>query len=111
MDHNTTSATLPFVGHTFEIRYGTAMTVLNIYADDGHMMTYEVTEGEFTGATATVQYEAVALAPGVFALSWQEADMGTVIHVDDFAGGTSRTFYTTAALGFLRMAGSLERVR
>ncbi|NML60678.1 adenylate cyclase [Massilia sp. RP-1-19] len=85
--------------------------MLNIYANDGHTMTYEVTEGEFTGATATVQYEAVELAPSVFALSWQEADMGTVVHVDDFAVGTSRTFYTTAALGFLRMAGPLKRLR
>jgi hypothetical protein len=102
--------TLPFVGRSFEIRYGTAMTVRNSYAGDGRTMTYEVTEGEFAGATATVQYEAVALSPGLFALSWQEADRGVVVHLDDFAAGSSRSFYTTAGLDLFRMAGTLTRI-
>lgn len=111
MTQATTPTTQPFVGHTFRIQYGAAMTVLNAYAEDGHTMRYEVTEGEYAGATAEVQYTAVELAPGLFALSWQEADKGTVVHIDNFAAGTSRTFYTTAELGFLRMEGSLAQVR
>ena len=111
MNQPTTSTPQPFVGHTFRIQYGPAMTVLNAYAEDGHTMRNEVTEGEYAGATAEVQYKAVELAPGLFALSWQEADKGTVVHIDNFAAGTSRTFYTTAELGFLRMEGSLTPVR
>jgi hypothetical protein len=111
MKNDRTPATGPFVGHTFRIQYGSAMTVLNVYAEDGRTMRYEVTEGEYAGATAEVQYTAVELAPGLFALSWQEADKGTVVHVDDFGAGTSRTFYTTADLSFMRMEGGLTRVR
>jgi len=101
----------PFAGHTFRIQYGTTMTVLNIYADDGMTMRYEVIEGEFAGATAEVRYTAVELAPGLYALSWQEADKGTVVHIDDFASGSSRSYYTTAGLDFMRMDGRLVQLR
>jgi len=110
MNHSIAVTTQSFVGHTFRIQYGPAMTVLNTYAEDGRTMRYEVTEGEYAGATAEVLYTAVVLAPGLFALSWQEADKGTVVHIDNFAAGTSRTFYTTAELGFLRMEGSLTQL-
>ena len=110
MNHSIAVTPQSFVGHTFRIQYGPAMTVLNTYAEDGRTMRYEVTEGEHAGATAEVQYTAVELAPGLFALSWQEADKGTVVHIDNFAAGTSRTFYTTAELGFLRMEGSLTQL-
>lgn len=100
----------PFVGRVFRIDYGEAMTVLNRYADDGRTMRYEVIAGPFTGASADVQYEAVEIGPGVYVLSWQEADRGTVVHVDDFVGGASRSFYTTATNDFVRMAGTLARV-
>lgn len=101
---------LPFAGRTFEVRYGDTMTALNIYAADGHTMRYEVTAGPFTGATAEVRYQSEQLAPGLYALSWQEADKGTVVHVDDFEAGQSRSYYTTAAHEFVRMAGTLREV-
>lgn len=107
----TTPALRPFVGRTFRIDYDEAMTVLNIYAEDGRTMRYEVLTGAFAGASAEVQYEAVEIDLGLYALSWQEADKGTVVHVDDFSGGTSRSFYTTAAHDFVRMAGTLTRVQ
>ena len=106
-----TAALLPFVGRTFEVRYGDTMTALNIYAADGQTMRYEVTAGAFTGATAEVRYQAEQLASGLYALSWQEADKGTVVHVDDFEAGHSRSYYTTAGNDFVRMAGTLREVK
>ena len=86
------------------------MNVLNVYADNGRTMRYAVIAGAFTGASAEVQYDAIEIAPGVYVLSWQEADRGTVVHVDDFPGGVSRSFYTTATNDFARMAGTLALV-
>lgn len=100
----------PFAGRTFEVRYGDTMTALNIYAADGQTMRYEVTAGPFKGATAEVRYQAEQIGPGLYALSWQEADKGTVVHVDDFEGGHSRSYYTTAGHDFVRMAGTLREV-
>lgn len=99
-----------FVGRTFEVRYGDTMTALNIYAADGRTMRYQVVAGPFKGATAEVHYQAEAIGPGLYALSWQEADKGTVVHVDDFAAGRSRSYYTTAGHEFVRMAGTLREV-
>ena len=108
MNDNKTS--LVFVGRTYEVRYGETMTALNIYAADGQTMRYEVTAGPFKGATAEVRYQAEEIGPGLYALSWQEADKGTVVHIDDFAAGHSRSYYTTAGHDFVRMAGTLREV-
>lgn len=99
-----------FIGRSFEINYGAAMTVLNVYADDGETMRYEVTAGPYKGASAQVRYEFEEIGPGLYALSWQEADQGTVVHIDDFTAGRSRSFYTTARNGFVRMAGILREI-
>ncbi|RKF49883.1 MoaF-related domain-containing protein [Paraburkholderia fungorum] len=107
MSNQDTSTTLPFAGRTFLVSYGDHLTALNIYADDGKTMRYEVTEGPFKGATAEVVYEALQVGDGTYVLSWQEADKGTVVHLDDFSAGTSRAFYTTATHEFVRMLGSL----
>jgi hypothetical protein len=109
MNDNKTSQPM-FVGRTYEVRYGETMTALNIYAPDGQTMRYEVTAGPFKGATAEVRYQAEEIGPGLYALSWQEADKGTVVHVDDFAAGHSRSYYTTAGHAFVRMAGALREV-
>ncbi|CAA2101825.1 MoaF-related domain-containing protein [Variovorax paradoxus] len=108
---NHMAAPLPFAGRTFEVHYGDKMTALNIYAADGLTMRYEVTAGPFKGATAEVRYRAEALGAGLYALSWQEADKGTVVHVDDFEVGHSFSYYTTAALEFVCMTGSLREVK
>ena len=107
MSNQDASEVLPFAGKKFVVSYGDDLTALNVYADDGKTMRYEVTDGPFKGATAEVVYEALDVGNGVYILSWQEADKGTVVHMDDFVAGTSRAFYTTATHDFVRMAGSL----
>lgn len=97
----------PFAGKTFEVRYD-GLTAVNAYADDGIHMRYEITEGAFTGATAEVAYTWQHVAGETYAISWQEADRATVVHIDDFAAGTSRSFFTTPSLDFYRLEGSLR---
>lgn len=83
------SSAMPFLdASSIEIRYGDAMKALNIRAADGESMRYEVTAGAFKGATAEVNYQAEQIGPGLYVLSWREADKGTVVHVDDFAAAT-----------------------
>lgn len=97
----------PFAGQTFEVRYA-GLTAINAYADDGVHMRYEITEGAFAGATGEVAYTWHPVADGVYAITWQEADRSTVVHIDDFAAGTSRSFFTTPALKLHRLEGSLR---
>lgn len=97
----------PFAGMTFEVRYA-GLTALNAYADDGIHMRYEITEGAFAGAAGEVAYTWQHIADDVYAISWQEADRATVVHIDDFAAGTSRSYFTAPTLEFYRLEGSIH---
>lgn len=97
----------PFAGKTFEVRYS-GLTAINAYAGDGIHMSYEITEGEFSGATGEVTYTWQHVAQDIYAISWQEANRATVVHIDDFAAGTSRSFFTAPSLDFYRLEGSLR---
>lgn len=98
-----------FAGNTFEVAYG-GLTALNIYAADGRSLTYEITEGELKGATGEVSVEWKAIGANVYVISWQESDGATVVHLDDFEGGTSLSFYTTPSLDLYRLEGTLKKV-
>ncbi|NLP63246.1 MoaF-related domain-containing protein [Paraburkholderia sacchari] len=97
----------PFAGKTFEVRYD-GLTAINAYAPDGIHMRYEITEGDFTGAQGEVAYTWQHVAGETYAISWQEANRATVVHIDDFAAGTSRSFFTAPSLDFFRLEGSLR---
>lgn len=103
---NVSSTRPPFAGRTYEAAYD-ELTALNAYADDGETMRYEILTGPYQGATGEIRYRWNAIGDGVFVISWQETDGATVVHVDDFSRGTSQSFFTTPALEFLRMQGSL----
>jgi hypothetical protein len=98
-----------FVGKTYEVRY-TDLTALNAYHADARHMSYKVTEGPFTGAEGTIEYSWSEVSENVFVISWQEMDRSTVVHVDDFAKGTSMSFFTTSKLELIRLQGSLKEV-
>ncbi|MCO5400328.1 MoaF-related domain-containing protein [Ralstonia soli] len=97
----------PFAGKTFEVRYD-GLTATNAYAEDGIHMRYEIIEGALAGAKGEVAYMWQHVAGDMYAISWQEADRSTVVHLDDFAAGTSRSFFTAASLDFYRLQGSLR---
>ncbi|MDN0076413.1 hypothetical protein QU481_16185 [Crenobacter sp. SG2303] len=97
----------PFAGKTFEVSYD-GLTAINAYADDGLHIRYETTEGAFAGATGEVAYTCQHVAGEIYAISWQEADRATVVHIDDFATGTSRSFFTAPSHDFYRLEGSLR---
>lgn len=99
----------PLAGQCFEVDYGD-LAATNAYAEEGHSLTYEITSGALTGNTATVGFEWRRLFGGTYAISWQEADGSTVVHIDDFEGGRSLAFFTTPDGQFFRMEGSLTSV-
>ncbi|KVH36421.1 MoaF-related domain-containing protein [Burkholderia cepacia] len=99
----------PFAGKTFEVRCD-GLTALDAHDEDGLHMRYEITEGPYAGAKGEVEYTWQHVACDAYAISWQEADRATVVHIDDFAAGTSRSFFTAASLDFYRLEGSLRAV-
>jgi len=106
---STTTIIPPFAGKTFEVRYD-GLTALNIYADDGLSLRYEIIDGNLKGVSGQVNYEWKAISQSVFVITWQEYDGATVVHIDDFAAATSLSFYTTPKLDFYRLEGSLRQI-
>lgn len=103
------SLPFPMAGRTFEVDYGDLIAT-NAYAADGRALTYEITRGPLTGNQATVGFEWHHLSGQSYAISWQEADGSTVVHVDDFGGGRSLAFFTTPNGQFFRLEGGLRPI-
>lgn len=99
----------PLAGQRFEVDYGD-LVATNAYAEEGQSLTYEITASALAGNTATVAFEWRHLFGGTYAISWQEADGSTVVHIDDFEGGRSLAFFTTPDGQFFRLEGSLKPV-
>lgn len=97
----------PFAGRSFEVRYE-GLTAINRYDADGRRMRYRITEGPLRGAEGEARYQWAPVTAEVFAISWQEADGSTVVHVDDFGRGTSLSFFTTPDGQFHRLNGQLR---
>lgn len=97
----------PMAGQCFEVDYGGPVAE-NAYAEDGRSLTYTITSGALAGNTATVSFEWRRIEGGAFAISWQEADGATVVHIDDFETGRSLAFFTTADQQFHRLEGPLR---
>ncbi|WP_201312816.1 adenylate cyclase [Dyella sp. EPa41] len=95
-----------FAGRAFRVDYD-GLSAHNIYAADGQSVHYAIVAGPYTGASGESPCEWRQIAEGVYAISWQEANGATVVHIDDFAGGRSQAFFTAPDLGFHRMQGTL----
>lgn len=99
----------PFAGRTFEVAYD-GLVATNAYDADGRTLRYEITDGPQRGASGLAEYRWSKVAEDIFAISWQEADGATVVHIDDIARGTSQSFYTTPDGEFHRLSGTLRAV-
>jgi hypothetical protein len=97
----------PLAGQRFEVDYGD-LVATNAYAEEGNSLTYAITGGALTGNSATVVFAWRHLFGGTYAISWQEADGSTVVHIDDFEAGRSLAFFTTPDAQFFRLEGSLK---
>lgn len=102
---NTTA--FPLAGQCFEVAYGD-LEATNAYSQNGRTPTYEITKGALKGNTAAVDFEWRYLFGQSYAISWQEADGSTAVHVDDFEAGRSLAFFTTPDRQFFRLEGSLK---
>jgi len=98
-----------FAGRSFRVDYD-GLSAHNIYSDDGATVRYAIVAGPYAGASAEAPCEWQLVSEGVYAISWQEANGATVVHIDDFIRGRSQAFFTAADLTFYRMQGPLSGI-
>jgi hypothetical protein len=102
--------TFPAIGHTFEANFGEFAYHLKFETDGKTMRFTPSTKPDFLEAQA-VTYRAIGLRPGVFQVTWKEADGTTVTHIEDFEQGFVHTNITQPSLNFVNLSGSWKRMK
>lgn len=99
----------PFAGRCFQVDYD-GLSAHNAYSEDGGHIRYAIVAGPYAGASGEARCQWRELGGGVYAISWQEADGATVVHIDDFVRGRSLAFFTATDLSFHQMEGRLTEL-
>ena len=101
--------TFPAPGHTYEARFGDLAFHLKFDAE-GKTMRFTSAEALDFNTAESVIYRALFLRPGLFLVTWTEADATTVTHVEDFDKGLVHTNITKPDHTFLNLSGSWTRL-
>lgn len=104
-----TTNIFPAPGFTYEARFGELAFHLQFDVDGKTMRLASVGAADFATAES-VTYRVLTIRPGVFLVTWTEADKTTVTHVEDFENGVVHTNITKPDHSFLNLTGSWNRV-
>jgi phenolic acid decarboxylase len=96
-------------GETWEFNIGAAL-IAQCYDRTQQSMHYRVLTGPRAGSEETVAIAVHLIRPGVFLVSWQEADGTTVVHLEDFDHNTFHSLATRPNGCFHRVLGSMRRL-
>lgn len=107
---NDSETRFPHSGRSFLVTYGDDLAAVNAYSADGETVAYEIVQGPYTGAKGEAPFRWTRLPDGSFLVSWQEADGSTVVHHEDFDGEVSHAFFTTPAMQFFRLSGTVREM-
>ncbi|WP_375056667.1 MoaF N-terminal domain-containing protein [Zobellella sp. DQSA1] len=100
----------PALGHDYRADYGEHVYRISFSADGKTLRWAKDAETDFDAAAATEAYQAIPIRPGVFMVSWKEADGTTVAQVEDFENGTVHAAITLPDQTFLNLTGPWTRM-
>lgn len=95
------------VGQTYVFDIGVAQIAHHYLSTEE--MRYQILTGSRAGDSDTIAIQVKAIRPGLFWVSWQEADKITVTHLEDFENGTFEASITLPDLSFIRCSGKMWR--
>lgn len=105
-----TDISFPATGRVYNADYGD-MVFRVAFASDGKTLRWAPFDAEdFETAAATETYRATYIRPGVFMVTWQEADGVTVAQVEDFDNDTVHAAITLPDHKFLTLKGDWIRL-
>lgn len=96
----------PPVGETWLFDIGPAQ-IEHRYESD-RLMHFHVISGDHAGERGSVAIEVQQVGAAQFLVSWQEANLITVVHWEDFAAQEFQAFATMPDLAFHRFAGKMR---
>ena len=74
-------------------------------------LTFTVTKGSLEGKIETLPFQATEVTDGIWMVTWQEVDLLSVVHVQDFNTGKLLSAVTTADQHFVFMSGTVTLVK
>lgn len=100
-----TNHAFPAIGRRYLADYGQVVFLVDFATDGKTLRWAEAAAPDFDAAAHTETYSATQVRPGVFWVTWQEADGTTVSHVEDFENDVVHASITTPAREFLTLTG------
>lgn len=102
-----TAQAFPAIGNRYRADYGQLVFNLDFAADGKTLRWADAGAKDFDAAAKTEHYTATFVRPGVFWVTWQEADGTTVSHVEDFDNGVVHAAITAPDHSFYTLTGKL----
>lgn len=103
-------APYPAAGHIYKADFGDPVFRV-AFNEDGKTFRWAPFAAEdFDAAAKTETYQATYIRPGVYMVTWREADGLTVTHVEDFENDTLHSSITLPDRTFLNLTGSWTRL-
>lgn len=99
----------PAIGHIYEASFDELAFHLKFHHDGKTMQFAPAASADFSTAQF-VTYRALFIRPGVFLVTWTEADKTTVTHVEDFEMEQVHTNITQPDHTFLNLSGSWKQL-
>ncbi|WP_063045200.1 MoaF-related domain-containing protein [Nocardia pseudovaccinii] len=107
-------ATLPSIGQTWLADLGPDTPLghftVEITFNSATSVTYLATGGTLEGQTETMDYTAVKLRDGLYAVRWTEQNGDMVTHIEDYDQGTCMASSVVRGQ-FVQLNGTWTRVR
>jgi len=101
--------TFPAVGHVYEANFG-GDYIYRLRFDSDSSMAVTGLAGATKDFTETVDIVVTRIRPGLFMVTWQEASLATVVHIEDFDQGMVYTNVTLPDHTFASYMGTLKLI-
>lgn len=101
-----TDNTFPAIGHVYQADYRERAYRVAFDTDGKTLRWAQEPVADFDRDSVTETYKQVPVRPGVFMVTWQEADGITVTHVEDFENGIVHAAITLPDHTFLNLKGT-----
>jgi hypothetical protein len=85
-----------------------ALTADISFSSADQTLTFSVTKGSLAGKVETLPFQAHEVTDGIWMVTWQETDLLTVVHVQDFNTGKLLSAVTTSDQHFVFMSGTVS---
>ncbi|WP_284163456.1 hypothetical protein [Frigidibacter sp. SD6-1] len=103
-------APYPAVGHVYKADFGDPVFRVAFDADGTTFRWAPFAAEDFDAVAKTETYQATYIRPGVYMVTWREADGLTVTHVEDFENDTLYSSITLPDRTFLNLTGTWTRL-